>query len=102
MKNFHQKIILLFTFFLSVSIVSAQEFLPKNLTENEKALISEFNFKSSRVTDPPVGPVRTMAEWEEIEYLLITWEPSYPNILRQIVEAAIQECKVMMWEKELW
>ena len=96
MKNFHQKIILLFTFFLSVSIVSAQEFLPKNLTENEKALISEFNFKSSRVTDPPVGPVRTMAEWEEIEYLLITWEPSYPNILRQIVEAAIQECKVII------
>jgi len=96
MKNFHLKIILLFTFFLSVTIVSAQEFLPKNLTENEKALISEFNFKSSRVTDPPVGPVRTMAEWEEIEYLLITWEPSYPNILRQIVEAAIQECKVII------
>ncbi len=74
----------------------AQEPLPRGLTESENALIANFQFKSSRVTDPPVGPVRTMAEWEEVEYVLVTWEPGYPNILRQIVEAAVQECKVII------
>ncbi|MEZ4858466.1 MAG: agmatine deiminase family protein [Flavobacteriaceae bacterium] len=96
MKNFQSKVFLLFTFVFSVTFLSAQEPLPKNLTETEKALISQFNFKGTRLTDPPVGPVRTMAEWEEIEYLLITWEPNYPNILRQIVAAAVQECKVII------
>ena len=48
------------------------------------------------MTDPPDGPVRTMAEWEEVEYLVITWQPNFDNILRQIVEAAIEECKVII------
>lgn len=74
----------------------AQQPLPKGLTESENALIANFQFKGNRVTDPPVGPVRTMAEWEEVEYVLVTWEPGYPNILRQIVEAAVQECKVII------
>jgi agmatine deiminase len=73
-----------------------QEPLPKGLTESENAIIANFQFKGSRVSDPPVGPVRTMAEWEEVEYVLVTWEPGFPNILRQIVEAAVQECKVII------
>ncbi|MEZ4779803.1 MAG: agmatine deiminase family protein [Flavobacteriaceae bacterium] len=96
MKNPNSKVSLILLFLFSFALLSAQEFLPKNLTEGEKTLLSEFNFKGTRVTDPPAGPVRAMAEWEEIEYLLITWEPSYPNILRQIVAAAVQECKVII------
>ncbi|MCB0456378.1 MAG: agmatine deiminase family protein [Flavobacteriaceae bacterium] len=96
MKNSQFKLSFVFIVLLSFASLSAQEFLPKNLTESEKALLSEFNFKGTRVTDPPAGPVRAMAEWEEIEYLLITWEPNYPNILRQIVAAAVQECKVII------
>jgi len=96
MKTITQKTLLVLSFFFSISILLAQEVLPKNLTEGEKALISEFNFTSSRVTDPPDGPVRTMAEWEEIEYLVVTWQPSFPNILRQIVAAAVEECKVII------
>ena len=88
----------LFLLILLFSMVhlSAQEVLPKGLTEAEKDLITQYNFKGTRATDPPTGPVRTMAEWEEVEYLVITWQPSFPNILRQIVEAAIQECKVII------
>src|SRR5690554_3453527 len=70
--------------------------LPHNLTESEKALVSEFQFTSPRFSPPPSGPVRAAAEWEEVEYLLVTWNPAYPNILRQIVQAGLQECKVMI------
>ena len=37
-----------------------------------------------------------MAEWEEVEYLVVTWEPAFPNILRQIVAAAVEEAKVII------
>ena len=90
------KLFLFAVLICSTGILFAQEVLPKGLTESEKAILSEFQFKGNRMTDPPAGPVRTMAEWEEVEYLVVTWVPSYPNILRQIVEAAIEECKVII------
>ncbi len=70
--------------------------LPHNLSESEKGLVSNFGFTSSRLSNPPSGPVRAAAEWEEVEYLLVTWNPYYPNILRQIVQAGVQECKVII------
>lgn len=84
--------------FSSVFQMNAQQepLLPKGLSENEKGLVSDFQFKSSRISDPPSVPVRTMAEWEEIEYLVIRWTNGFQNILRQIVEAAVQECKVLI------
>lgn len=45
--------------------------------------------------DPPSVPVRTMAEWEELEALVITWR-SYPSILTEIVRYASQEVKVIV------
>ncbi len=45
-------------------------------------------------TPPPFTP-RTMAEWEEVQTLVITWT-TYPGILKQIVRAAIAECQVMI------
>ena len=82
--------------FVFSSVVIGQEILPKGLSETEKTLITSYEFKGNRVTDPPEGPVRTMAEWEEVEYVVITWQPNFPNILRQIVEAAVEECKVII------
>ena len=41
-------------------------------------------------TNPPTGPVRTMAEWEELQGIMITWT-SYTSILRQIVDYAQEE-----------
>ncbi|RMA66328.1 agmatine deiminase family protein [Ulvibacter antarcticus] len=72
------------------------EFLPKGLSEAEKELITEFQFTSNRFTPPPTGPVRAAAEWEEVEYLLVTWESNFQGILRQIVAAGVQECKVII------
>ena len=93
--KFFRKGFYLFTFLFTVSLF-AQKVVPHYITQDEKDQLSTYNFSRSIVTDPPVGEVRTMAEWEEVEYLVITWVPSFPNILRQIVEAAIEECKVII------
>jgi agmatine/peptidylarginine deiminase len=53
------------------------------------------NAQVSGITTPPDEPLRTMAEWEEIQSLVITWT-SYPNILRQIVAHAQTQCKVII------
>lgn len=81
---------------LSFSHVQAQEFLPKGLTPEEQNLISSFQFTGDHFTPPPSLPVRTAAQWEEVEYLLLRWTPDFQNIQRQIVEAAITECKVII------
>ncbi len=39
---------------------------------------------------------RAAAEWEEVEYLVIRWTSSFQNILRQIVQVGITECKVII------
>jgi agmatine/peptidylarginine deiminase len=46
-------------------------------------------------TDPPQFPVRSMAEWEELQALVITWR-SFPIILTEIVRAARKECRVII------
>ena len=60
--------------------------LPKGLTELERELLPQFQFTSNRMSDPPTGPVRAAAEWEEVEYLVVRWTNSYKKILKQIVE----------------
>ncbi len=93
MKPFLHKYIALGLLF-ATTIVSAQ--LPKGLTDAEKQIIAEYQFTNYTMTPPPSVPVRAAAEWEEIEYLVITWEPNYDGILTQIVAAGIQECKVVI------
>lgn len=46
-------------------------------------------------TDPPPSPVRGMAEWEELQGVIITWT-SQLTILRQIVDSAQEEGKVFI------
>lgn len=55
---------------------------------------------SPTYTTPPTDPnVRTMAEWEEIDALVVTWTGSakgFPNIVRQIIKHAQEEVKVIV------
>ncbi len=45
---------------------------------------------------PPTFPnVRVMAEWEEIEALVVSWK-SYSNVLTQIIKHAKEECRVIV------
>lgn len=83
--------------FTALRIFSQESFLPHYMTEQEKALLSTY-LKNRPVlqTDdpnPPPGPVRTMAEWEELSAIQITWT-AQTAILRQIVDAAQEECLV--------
>lgn len=71
--------------------------LPHVMAPSELPLIRDY--KESRagagrgITAPPTFAPRTMAEWEEVQALVITWT-SYPGILKQIVRAAMEEVRV--------
>jgi agmatine deiminase len=43
---------------------------------------------------PPIGPVRSMAEWEEIQSLAVSWQWQYKAELSKIIDAAKSECNV--------
>jgi len=83
---------------LSTSSLVAQENkpLPNGLSNLEKELVTNFEYKTAQFTPPPSSPIRTMAEWEEVEYLVISWDNQFRNILSQIVQAAVNECKVLI------
>ena len=84
-------IIAIFSF--ANQFVQAQ-FLPHGLTEAEKTM--EYNPPQAvGFTNPPSSPVRTPAEWEEIDGLCIRWEGTWSrSVLRNIVKYAKEECTV--------
>lgn len=92
------KLRLFFAFLFFSSTVFAQEYgLPNQMVPEEFSKIPEYNLNReiNGIVVPPSSSVRTMAEWEEIQSLVITWT-SYPNILSQIVDAAQEECEVII------
>lgn len=87
-------------FALSANILFAQSetILPRFLTSDEAEAMKTYNFPTNRgiETPPEFENLRTMAEWEEIQALTISWT-GYPGILKQIVRAAKEECKVIIF-----
>lgn len=96
---------LLLPVFLSLAItLHAQEpvegghGLPHTLAPSEQHLISAYKqgLGAGRgIQTPPSWTPRTMAEWEEIQSLVVTWT-SYEGILKQIVRHAKEECEVII------
>lgn len=87
------------TLFLVPAMAQDEVDLPQGLAPHELELIPAY--RDSRagargITTPPDFPVRTMAEWEEVQSLVITWR-SYPPILKQIVAHAKSECEVIVF-----
>ena len=89
--------ILFLAIIIAANIYSQDNFLPHYVTAQEQAQMDLLrkNPVQPQVFDPnpPPGPVRTMAEWEELQALQITWTSQLP-ILRQIVDYAQDECLV--------
>ncbi len=77
---------------LVISFSGYGQHLPHNMTKEEKELYKTYipPVSLSKDVNPPSSPVRTMAEWEELQGLLITWT-SYTHILRQMVDHAQEE-----------
>lgn len=82
----------LFLLLLILPFTLRAQDLPKGLTPAEELLMKNYTppVSTEAFTSPPHAPVRTMAEWEELEGIIITWT-SYQSILRQIVDYAQDE-----------
>ncbi len=96
-----KKILLILISIASVSAAvqgQSEESLPRYLTDSERELLPFYTFPQGRgIETPPEFPnLRNMAEWEEIQAVTITWT-SYPTILKQIVRAAKEETKVIIF-----
>ena len=100
-KLFMNKLInILLIFFISTSCLFSQEnVLPKGFDSLEEDMMDIYlaNLPSSQdvITEPPLFSVRTMAEWEEVQALTISWEGFEP-ILTEIVRNSVNQCKVII------
>jgi agmatine deiminase len=96
--------------FLAASILSCtnsfaqqtnQTSLPKGFSPEEIDMLQrgEYNFLTAGanrgVGTAPAFPVRTMAQWEEVQALVITWT-NIPGIQSQMVNAAQDEADVII------
>lgn len=95
-----QKILLITGIILLTTVKSilGQAILPVGFSEDElldmqRSDYQEPFYTTQGITTPPPGPVRGMAQWEEVQGLTITWT-SYQSVLREIVRAARLETKV--------
>ena len=69
--------------------------LPNYMTEQEKLIYPAYlqNIISKGFTTPPFSPVRSAAEWEESDGIVISWQ-GYNSVLTEIVRHARNECMV--------
>lgn len=79
-------------------LAQEETILPRYMTDAERMMMSTYSFPQNRgIETPPEFPnLRNMAEWEEIQALTITWT-SYRTILKEIVRAAKEETKVIIF-----
>ncbi|MEO6694890.1 MAG: agmatine deiminase family protein [Ignavibacteria bacterium] len=86
-----KKLLLLLISFLFAANLYSQD-LPHFMNGSEKELYKNYKppFANSDFITPPPTPVRTMAEWEEVQGIIVAWT-SYTSIIRQIVDYAQDE-----------
>lgn len=96
MKKIHYLLCSLLAF--SQTAFAQDEPLPRGFSVEELGWISAKKPAPgalSGITTPPFAPVRAMAEWEEMQAVVVTWT-SFKPILAQIVKAAKEECRVLV------
>lgn len=81
-----------------------QNVLPRYMTPEEAAEMRFYEHPSAEgrglTTAPDYPELRTMAEWEEVQSLTITWAFFFP-ILKQIAKAAQEECEVIILSQDV-
>lgn len=92
-----KRIVLALSLLLTLNFLAYSQNLPAGWAPGEQEAmpfyLSQFDEKAPGITTPPSGKLRNMAQWEEIDGLIITWT-SFPSVQRQIVQHAQTECKV--------
>lgn len=80
---------------ISVNLYAQQKSLPHFMTDKEKQFYKSYQapLADRGNPSPPPEAVRGMAEWEELDGLMITWT-SYYDILTDIIDYAQEEGKV--------
>lgn len=96
MKQLYKNLTLILALSFSFIGFSQDNLLPKGFSEQEKNIVSNFQFRQFGTAEAPALPVRTAAEWEEVEYLVLGCPSGMTPVQLQIVQAAIQECKVLI------
>jgi len=107
MKN--KLLLFLSALFFTTVFLHAQDLSPQveNRLQNDFTLLGSENstLQEFFVPEPPPAPVRTMAEWEELDGLVITWRPGHSDpdiragriqILKEIITYAKEEVNVII------
>lgn len=72
---------------------------PADIIQGEEFLMDEYlqsqGSAANGINTPPLSPVRSMAEWEEIQAITITWT-GYTPTLTQLLKLVQNECKVII------
>lgn len=88
----------LFSLILIFTTQSLFAQLPKGLSPEEISIFSrgDYTFPQTRgITTAPPGQVRTMAQWEELRAIVVTYT-GFQSIVRQIIDHAQEECLVLV------
>ncbi|MDC1361750.1 agmatine deiminase family protein [Crocinitomicaceae bacterium] len=99
MKNFKLLLFISFLFFCLSQTKAQNKDLPKYMTDYERTIMDSYlsSFDNKGITTPPpYANIRTAAEWEEVQALVITWTGQYNTIHKQIIDAAQEECTVII------
>lgn len=91
--------LLVLTGFLSI-LTGQENMLPHYMTAEERVIMADYLREHHEATlrsvpIPPPGQVRTMAEWEELQALMISWR-GQTTILTEIVRHVVKECKILI------
>ena len=86
--------------FLFTTSMIGQE-LPRGFDKDELSKMPEYLTEVSNYTplhhrSQLPGEVRSMAEWEELQGLIISWVNSYKEIQAEIVKATIGQCRIII------
>ena len=98
--NFVRKHLLIAILFLAGCLNSQANTGGHVLTPADRAAMPDYLRQISQygtlgITNPPASAVRASAEWEQIDALVVVWT-TYTNIVRQIINYAQSETKVIV------
>jgi len=86
---------------LFITYVLDGQDLPRGFQGDEKVLMPSYlsavtSYDGSVRSVEVPGPVRSMAEWEELQGLIISWTNSFRDIQAEIVRNTIPQCKIII------